>query len=65
MRIAYYDILLAAEQIKVHEASVNLLTNELADTTRRYNAGTVPRFNVLRAEVELASVSASGAESRR
>src|SRR4029078_5124580 len=28
---------------------------ELADTNRRYDAGTVPRFNVLRAEVELAN----------
>jgi len=55
VQIAYYDVLLAAQQIAVQEASVELLTNELADTTRRYDAGTVPRFNVLRAEVELAN----------
>ena len=53
--VAYYDVLLALQQITVQEASVELLTHELADTTRRYNAGTVPRFNVLRAEVELAN----------
>ena len=29
------------------------VNNELADTTRRYDAGTVPRFSVLRAKVEL------------
>jgi len=55
VQVAYYDVLLAVQQITVQEASVELLTQELADTTRRYNAGTVPRFNVLRAEVELAN----------
>jgi len=53
--VAYYDILLAAEQIGVQQASVILLEKELEDTTRRFEAGTVPRFNVLRAEVELAN----------
>ena len=55
VRVAYYDILLAAEQIGVQQASVILLEKELEDTTRRFEAGTVPRFNVLRAEVELAN----------
>ena len=55
VRVAYYDVLLAAEQIGVQEASIKLLAKELEDTTRRYEAGTVPRFNVLRAEVELAN----------
>ena len=55
VEVAYYDVLLALQQITVQEASVELLTLELADTTRRYDAGTVPRFNVLRAEVELAN----------
>lgn len=55
VQLAYYDVLMAQEQITVEEASVELLTRELADTTRRYKAGTVPRFNVLRAEVELAN----------
>ena len=55
MRVAYYDVLLAAQQITVHEASVKLLQNELEDQQRRYNAGTVPQFNVLRAEVAVAN----------
>jgi outer membrane protein TolC len=55
VQVNYFDVLLAVQQITVQEASVELLTRELADTTRRYNAGTVPRFNVLRAEVELAN----------
>ncbi|MBI5775372.1 MAG: TolC family protein [Verrucomicrobia bacterium] len=55
VRVAHDDALLAGEQIAVQEASVNLLKKELEDTTRRFEAGTVPRFNVLRAEVELAN----------
>jgi outer membrane protein len=55
VRLAYYDILLAAEQITVNEASVNLLQKELDDQQRRYDAGTVPHFNVLRAKVSLAN----------
>lgn len=55
VRLAYYDTLLAAQQIVVQEASVRLLERELQDQTHRHDAGTVPRFNVLRAEVELAN----------
>ena len=55
VRVAYDDVLLASEQIAVQEASIKLLEQELADTRRRFDAGTVPRFNVLRAEVELAN----------
>lgn len=55
VQVAYYDVLLAQQQIVVQEASVELLSRVLSDTTRRYEAGTVPRFNVLRAEVELAN----------
>jgi outer membrane protein TolC len=55
VQIGYFDVLLAEQQIIVQEASVELLGRELADTNRRFDAGTVPRFNVLRAEVELAN----------
>jgi outer membrane protein len=55
VEIGYFDVLLAEQQITVEEASVELLTRELTDTTRRFDAGAVPRFNVLRAEVELAN----------
>jgi outer membrane protein len=55
VRLAYYDILLAAEQITVNEASVALLQKELDDQQHRYDAGTVPHFNVLRAKVSLAN----------
>jgi outer membrane protein len=54
-RIAYYDVLLANQQVTVHEASVNLLQKELEDQQHRYDAGTVPKFNLLRAEVAVAN----------
>jgi outer membrane protein len=55
VQLAYYDVLLAAQEIIVQEKSVELLSSELADTKRRFEAGTVPQFNVLRAQVELAN----------
>ena len=55
VRLAYYDVLLAAQQIIVNEASVKLLQKELDDQQRRFDAGTVPHFNVLRAEVAVAN----------
>lgn len=55
VRLAYYSTLLAAQQITVHEASVVLLQKELEDQQHRLAAGTVPKFNVLRAEVAVAN----------
>ncbi|KAF0176847.1 MAG: Outer membrane efflux protein [Limisphaerales bacterium] len=55
VRVNYDDALLAVQQIVVQEASIELLKKELQDNQRRFEAGTVPRFNVLRAEVELAN----------
>jgi TolC family type I secretion outer membrane protein len=55
VRLAYYDTQLADQQITVHEASVNLLQKELEDQQHRFDAGTVPKFNVLRAEVAVAN----------
>ena len=54
-RVAYYDVLVGEQQITVNEASVALLTQELEDQQRRFDAGTVPRFNVLQAEVAMAN----------
>lgn len=54
-RVAYYGVLLAQQQITVREASVGLLSKEFSDQQSRFDAGTVPRFNVLRAEVAVAN----------
>lgn len=53
--VAYASVLAAADEIKVRAKSVELLTREWEDMKRRLDAGTVPKFNVLRAEVELAN----------
>jgi outer membrane protein TolC len=55
VRVAYDDTLLAAQQIGVQEASLSLIERELEDARKRHAAGAAPRFNVLRAEVELAN----------
>jgi len=55
VRTGYYDVLLAEQQILVHEAEVKLLSEELQNTTRRFEAGAVPRFDVLRGEVAVAN----------
>lgn len=55
VRVAYYDTLVAQQEITVHEASVNLLQKEYEDQEHRLNAGTVPKFNVLRADVAVAN----------
>lgn len=55
VRIAYSDVLLSVEQIAVQEASKQQLERELETARRSLEAGSVPRFNVLRAEVELAN----------
>lgn len=55
VRIGYYDVLLAAQQVTVQEASLKLLQKQLDDQQHRFDAGTVPRFNVLQAEVAVAN----------
>lgn len=64
VRVAYDDVLLAAQEIEVQEASVKLLTRELEDARQRFEAGTAPKFNVLRAEVSLANEQPQLIETR-
>ncbi len=55
VRQQFYAVLLNRELIHVAEESITLLEEELKDQKNRFDAGTVPKFNVLRAEVELAN----------
>ncbi|MDB6156179.1 MAG: Type secretion outer membrane protein TolC family [Chthoniobacteraceae bacterium] len=55
-RTQFYTILLNRALITVQEESIRLLTQQLRDQQVRFEAGTVPRFNVLQAEVELSNV---------
>lgn len=51
----WYQVVLNRELIKVQEESVNLLQSQLQDQQNRFDAGTVPRFNVLQAQVALSN----------
>jgi outer membrane protein len=55
-RTQFYAVLTNRSLINVAEETVQLQQDLLKDQTNRFEAGTVPRFNVLRAEVELANV---------
>lgn len=55
VRRTFYQILLNKAQVEVRESSVKLLDQQLRDAQSRFDVGAVPRFNVLRAEVELAN----------
>lgn len=55
VRTGFYQVLLNEALIKIQEENVVLLENQLRDQQNRFAAGTVPRFNVLQAEVQLAN----------
>jgi outer membrane protein TolC len=55
VRVAFYSVLLAREQIKVQESNLELLQQQLKTATDRYDAGTVSSFEKLRAEVSVAN----------
>jgi outer membrane protein len=53
VKTQFYQIVVDRELVKVNEQSVHLLESQLKDQQNRFEAGTVPRFNVLQAEVAL------------
>jgi outer membrane protein TolC len=53
VRTQFYQILLDRALVQVQEESVNLLQSQLEDQRSRFEAGTVPQFNVLQAEGQL------------
>jgi len=55
VRQQFYQVLLNRALIGVQEESVNLLRSQLQDQQNRFDAGTVPRFNVLQAQVALSN----------
>lgn len=54
-RQQFYQVLLGRALITVQEESIRLLGDQLKDQSNRFEAGTVPRFNVLQAEVALSN----------
>lgn len=55
VRQQFYEILLNRALIGVQEESIRLLESQLQDQQNRFEAGTVPRFNVLQAQVALSN----------
>ncbi|MGH8094415.1 MAG: TolC family protein [Chthoniobacterales bacterium] len=55
VRKQFYTVVLNKALIGVQEESVQLLESQLKDQQNRFEAGTVPRFNVLQAAVALAN----------
>ena len=53
VKTQFYQVIVNRELIVVQEDSVNLLESQLKDQQNRFEAGTVPRFNVLQAQVQL------------
>jgi outer membrane protein TolC len=51
VKTQFYQIIVNHELVKVNQQSVELLDAQLKDQQNRFEAGTVPRFNVLQAEV--------------
>lgn len=52
---AFYQVVLNRALVVANQQSVELLSSQVEDQRSRYEAGTVPHFNVLQAEVQLAN----------
>ena len=55
VKTQFYQVVVNKALIEVQEQSVHLLESQLKDQQNRFEAGTVPRFNVLQAEVALSN----------
>src|SRR6266513_3550432 len=55
VKTQFYQVVVNRELIVVQEQSVRLLESQLKDQQNRFEAGTVPRFNVLQAQVQLSN----------
>ena len=55
VRSKFYSVLLAKREIEVAEQSLNLLEEQLKTVSDRYGAGTLSKFDLLRAQVAVAN----------
>lgn len=55
VKISFHQVILNRALVVAQQQSVNLLEEQLTDQQNRYEAGTIPRFNVLQAEVALSN----------
>ncbi|MCE5313570.1 MAG: TolC family protein [Armatimonadota bacterium] len=59
VKTAYYDLLRACGQKDVAQAAVDVAQTRLDNTTARFNAGTVAKFDVTTAQTDLANLNQS------
>ncbi len=57
VKSAYYDLLRAQAQADVDQAAVDVAQERLKNTTAQFNAGTVPKFDMDRAQVDVANLN--------
>jgi outer membrane protein TolC len=54
-RLAYYNVLVAEEQVRLQEATVERLKKNLAENRARQKAGLIDEYDVLQVEVQLSN----------
>lgn len=54
-RLAYYNVLVAEEQLRLQKATVDRLRKNLAENQARYKAGLIDEYAVLQVEVQLSN----------
>jgi outer membrane protein TolC len=59
VKTAFYDVLRARASVKVVQETIDQLNAHLADAEKSYKAGAIAKFDVLRAQTELANVQQS------
>ncbi|MEW6525940.1 MAG: TolC family protein [Spirochaetota bacterium] len=52
---SYFDVITANEIIRLRENSIAVLQANVADVNRMFNTGTIPKFELLQAQVQLQS----------
>jgi outer membrane protein TolC len=63
-RLRYYDVLLASEQLRLTENSLERVEQVLEETKKMNEAGTASNYDVLRLEVERSNLEPNVARSR-
>lgn len=56
---SYFDVILAAEMVNLRKNSIQVLRENLKDVQRMYQTGSVPKFELLQAQVQLKNQEAA------
>lgn len=63
-KVAFYSILLAKREMEMREEELDLLTRNLEKTEEKYRNGLVPKYDVMRIEVEAINARTSLIEAK-